>query len=369
MASEEEILARMGLCALGHLASPKLAILVREEGPEWVWDQLSKGKEDQPWSRKAAAITPKQIWEETQRCGAAFLTPDDELWPSQLKDLDNSLVGGQGGAPFGLWVRGEIPSYWNAVSIVGARAASQYGIASATELSAELSSVGVQIISGLAFGIDAAAHRGALGVGGTTIAVVASGVDRPYPSANAALAEILVRNGAIISEAPPGAHPTRPSFLARNRIIAALGRATIVVEAALRSGAKNTAAWASELGRLVLALPGQVTSTLSATPHRLIRSGQAILITDARDVLTELAPLGSFEEPSGRGKDCPFDGLPDEAKTVREAIEVGEEVSANILTRRTGLPLVSCLAALQFLAEGGWLERGPEDGWRLPTRR
>ena len=201
------------------------------------------------------------------------------------------------------------------------------------------------------------------------MAVVASGVDQPYPASNATLASMIARKGSIVSELPPGSKPMRPAFLARNRVIAALTSGTVVVEAALRSGAKNTAAWANELGRVVMAVPGQVTSALSETPHRLIRDGAAVLITDSRDVLELLSPLGSVPEPVRRGADQPLDKLRPDLRMLREVFDVGEELLASTLARRSGLPLTRCLAGIQELADGGWLEEGEQGGWKLPCAR
>jgi predicted Rossmann fold nucleotide-binding protein DprA/Smf involved in DNA uptake len=144
------------------------------------------------------------------------------------------------------------------------------------------------VLAGAAFGIDQAAHRGALATGGGTVAVLPCGVDRAYPTAHTELLALIAREGLVISEAPPGAAPTRSRSLARNRILAGLGEGTLVVEAAARSGALNTAHWTCALGRPVLALPGPVTSTTSTGVHQLIRAGTASLVTSADDVVTDI---------------------------------------------------------------------------------
>ena len=217
-------------------------------------------------------------------------------------------------------------------------------------------------------GIDAGAHRGALGVRGRAVAVVASGVDNPYPAANAALAGRVVESGSVVSEMPPGERPTRYAFLARNRMIAALAHAVIVVEAAARSGAKNTASWANAIGRQVLAVPGPITSSLSATPHKLIRDGEAILVTDAQDVEAVLAPLGSVAEPDGRGAARPIDQLPLPLLELRESIKAKEQVTSAQLSTRTGQSMIDVLSNAAELVESGWLD---EVGglFSLPARR
>lgn len=365
----EERLSRMGLCALGHLGAPALVRLVEKEGPVDVWSALRAGGDDSMWSRRARSIEPERIVEDTEKAGARFVVPGDAEWPAQLEDLARAEVGKQAGVPFGLWVRGErLPDLSTGVSIVGARAATHYGEHLAIEMAADLAAGGRPIVSGLAFGIDAAAHRGALTAGGVTVAVVASGVDRPYPAGNASIAKMILRSGAIVSELPPGHAPRREGFLARNRIVAALTGGLVVIEAGLRSGAKNSAAWANELERVVMAVPGPVTSSVSATPHQLIRHQQAVLVTDSRDVEALLSPLGAVEEPGKRGDDTAWDRLPEDLKEVREAIESDEEVSAAQLARRLGLAMPVVVAALGELTDKRWLERGEAGGWRLPSR-
>ena len=150
---------------------------------------------------------------------------------------------------------------------------------------------GATVVSGAAIGIDGAAHRGALAVDGATVAVLACGVDRVYPAAHATLLERIAATGLVVSEYPPGSVPARHRFLVRNRLIAALGAGTVVVEAALRSGAQRTAADTEALGRLVMAVPGPVTSGPSAGCHQLIRDG-ALLVTSADDVLEAVGRLG-----------------------------------------------------------------------------
>ena len=193
------------------------------------------------------------------RDGIRLVCPGDPEWPSGLDDLGTAR-------PLALWVRGRADlraRCAKSLAIVGARAATAYGTHMATEIAADLASRGWAIVSGAAYGIDAAAHVGALAVHGVTIAVLASGPDIPYPREHRSLLADITAHGAVISEYPPGSRPTRLRFLARNRIIAALGCATIVVEAASRSGSMNTARHATQLARPLMAVPGPVTSVLS----------------------------------------------------------------------------------------------------------
>lgn len=221
------------------------------------------------------------------------LLPETALWPSQLDDLESD-------APRRLWVDGVGDLRLVAlrsIAIVGARNATPYGIAMAGSLAAGLTAAGWTVVSGAAFGIDSAAHRGALASGGLTVAVMAGGVDVPVPRSHATLLARIGVEGLIVSEYPPGTVPRRHSFLERNRLIAALTRATIVVEAGHRSGALNTADWAATLGRPVLAVPGPADSPASRGTHALIRRGEATLIQDVDDVLAALPePAASARE-------------------------------------------------------------------------
>ena len=187
-----------------------------------------------------------------ERAGIRLLCPGDPGWPGQLAVLGDAC-------PWALWVRGTADLRFaclRSVSIVGTRAATAYGRHVCAELAAALAERGWAVVSGGAFGIDGWAHRGALSAEGSTIAVLASGVDDPYPRGHHELFQAVTGHGALVSEQPPGRSPTRPGFLVRNRLIAALSRGTVVVEAALRSGALNTARHARDLNRPLMAVPG-----------------------------------------------------------------------------------------------------------------
>lgn len=221
--------------------------------------------------------------------GIRFIIPGDAEWPTQLGGLnDRPAVRGLGGMPWGLWVRGQenlASITLNSVAVAGSRAASAYGEAIATELGSELAEQGWTVVAGGAFGIDAAAHRAALAVDGPAVVVLPSGIDIDYPPANKALITQVAERGLVVSEMPPGRSPTRSRLEARGRLVAALSKATVLVQAGARSGALNQVAWAENLNRLVMAVPGPATSALSYAPHRLIQEGRAALVTDAADVL------------------------------------------------------------------------------------
>jgi DNA processing protein len=219
-----------------------------------------------------------------ERDGIRLLCPGDPGWPPGLDDLGI-------GRPYALWVRGRTDlgaCCEKALAVVGARAATAYGTHTATEIAADLAGRGWVIVSGAAYGIDAAAHHGALAAGGLTIAVLACGPDIPYPREHRGMLADIAARGAVISEYPPGRRPSRVSFLARNRLIAAAARGTVVVEAAARSGTMTTALHASDLGRPLMAIPGPVTSALSAGCHALIRERKAACVTSTADIITHL---------------------------------------------------------------------------------
>lgn len=227
------------------------------------------------------ARTVTQTLSESDRLGLRILIPGDRDWPPSLDDLGDR-------APTVLWVHG-MASFLTApvsdrVTITGARAATSYGEHVTGELASDLTNAERIIVAGGAYGIDAAAHRAALAAGGQTLAVMVGGLNRIYPSGNRELLEPVGDLGLLASEMPPGAVPTKWRFLARNRILAALSGATIVVEAGYRSGSLNIAARAAQLERPVGAVPGPVTSASSAGTHRLLREGVASVVTGAKDV-------------------------------------------------------------------------------------
>ncbi len=224
------------------------------------------------------------------RTGVDFIAPGSAQWPTQLDDLGNR-------APLVLRVKGAINmrvAASHSVAIVGARACTRYGVSVADSIAAHLAGNGWCVISGGAFGIDAAAHLGALAVGGCSIGISAGGADLALPRAHELLYARLRESGAIISEVPLGTHPTKSRFLVRNRLIAALARGVVVVEAAARSGARSTAREAQDIGRVVAAVPGPVTSAASVSCHQLIRDGGAVLVTNGDEVEELIRPIGGY---------------------------------------------------------------------------
>ena len=212
-----------------------------------------------------------------------FITPADDEWPVTLDDLDTS-------APIGLWCTGngslsEITQ--QSLAVVGARSATSYGERIAYELGAQAANENVGVISGAAYGIDAAAHRGTLAGRGKTVAVMACGVDVAYPVSHRGLLSNITDSGVVVSEAPPGSKPHKHRFLIRNRLIAALSQTTVVVEAALRSGSLSTANWAHVLNRQIWGIPGPITSATSAGVHAAIRDNMMKIATSVDHIFQD----------------------------------------------------------------------------------
>lgn len=305
--------------------------------------------------------------------GARFLTPGREQWPRGLDDLGPER-------PLGLWWLGSpLPAEGTPVAaMVGARSCTPYGSYIAGALAAALGRAHVPVVSGGALGIDAAAHRGALGVGGTTIALLACGIDQSYPRTNELLLEAIRQQGAVASELPPGSHPNRFRFLTRNRLIAAMGKATVVVEAAKRSGSLVTARRAADLGRSVLAVPGPITSEFSVGTHELIRDG-AQVVESASQLVAELTGRephddpprrttrsGSTAEPEPAQSLSPVSSLAQADQLVLEALPTIKGIGAQIsdLVGATGVEPGAVFAGLGRLAALGLAAKNGS-GWVL----
>jgi DNA processing protein len=274
--------------------------------------------------------------------GIAIVTDAEAAYPRALREIHDP--------PGMLFVRGEIrPNDALAVAIVGTRHASQYGLRQAERLAGGLARAGLTIISGLARGIDAAAHRGALAAGGRTIAVLASGVLNIYPPEHDELAEEVAAHGALVSESPPHAQPLAGTFPQRNRIISGLALGAIIVEAAERSGALITARHAMEQGREVFAVPGSVESRVSRGCHQLIRDG-ARLVESADDVLEELGPLvEAAPRDDGRVIHHPAELLLNEPEEQVLAAVGVEATPIDQIVATTGLPVAQVLATISVL--------------------
>lgn len=370
--------ARAALSRLGEPGDPRLSRLVAELGATRLLELLA-GEQDVRGLRTDVAerlrgLNPARDLERAARMGIRFVCPGDDEWPDALLDgLDSAgAVHRRGGPPVGLWVRGplrlaEVVS--RSVSVVGSRSATTYGADVAGRMAADLASAGTTVVSGAAYGIDVAAHRGALAGGGATVAVLACGVDRAYPVGHRALLDHLGDHALVVSELPPGCAPTKLRFLTRNRLIAALSSGTVVVEAAVRSGALSTAAWATRLGRVVMGVPGPVTSAPSEGVHELLRRGEAHLVTSAAHVRELLSPAGADLVSSPRGGDRPADALSARALQVLDAVPAMQGAGAASIARTAGVGVGEARTTLDDLAARGLVTRFGH-AWRLgPTAR
>ena len=261
---------------------------VSELGPLLVYERLLSGKYDRVKYEKLItnlrATKLEEIKESIDKTGSIFLTPQSPDWPTSLNDLSAT--------PFGLVVKGDLSALAEkSLAIVGTRNPTPYGLRIAGDFAAGFVDREWSIVSGGAYGIDSAAHKGALIAEGRTIAVLAAGVDVAYPAGNARLFAEIAENGALVSEVLPGSHAIPSRFLTRNRIIAALSQATLVVEAAFRSGSLRTARDAAELMRPVMAIPGPINAPTSEGCHRLIGERAAEIVTSVADAVELISTL------------------------------------------------------------------------------
>ncbi|HEU5470347.1 MAG TPA: DNA-processing protein DprA [Actinophytocola sp.] len=351
-----------GLTALiGSCGPVEAAARVRAgEAPERVLHETS--------ARRSADHVDADL-ANAERVGARLVVPEDPEWPAwQLLALDAAAARGLHWAcpPIALWVRGTASLsdlVDRAVSVVGARAATGYGEHVAAEFGHGLAGAGWTIVSGAAYGIDGAAHRGALAAGGRTVAVLGCGVDVGYPAGHASLLDKITDRGLVISEYAPGTPPARHRFLVRNRLIAALSGGTVVVEAGVRSGARNTAASAGALGKELMAVPGPITSAMSLGCHELLRSGAAIPVGSVEEILESVGRMGEGLQPRAAAPARPTDGLGAEAMRVHDALGRRSGRSPDRIALDSGVPLDRVRALLPELELGG-LARRCEDGWR-----
>ena len=350
----------------------ELAALIAEVGPLDATDRIRRGEVVPALAQRTEARRDMDCaatdLERLQRRGGRLITPDDDEWPT----LAFAGFGGvpvrdkpQGRPPLALWAIGPVRLDGVAersAAIVGTRAATAYGEHVAAELSAGLVERDVAVVSGGAYGIDGAAHRAALAAEGITVAVLAGGLDVLYPAGHSALLHRISQEGLLVTEYPPGVRPARHRFLTRNRLVAALSGATVVVEAALRSGAASTAAWARALGRVVCAVPGPITSMASAGCHALVRSG-AELVTRADEIVEIVGRAGEFAEDPVRPIDV-LDALSDAELQVYEALPGRGVRTADEIAVAAGLPAAGVLGPLAMLEIAGLVQRD-EGRWRL----
>ncbi|WP_370894940.1 DNA-processing protein DprA [Janibacter sp. GXQ6167] len=367
MVKADERRARIAWSRVAEPASPAVQSAVSSHGYVGAWHRLIDGRLTAvrgPRERIGLVDVDRDI-ANTMRVGARIIIPGDAEWPAQIGRLPEP--------PHALWVRGEQrldEVSARSVALVGSRASTGYGESVAQEIAADLTSRGWTVVSGAAYGIDAAAHRGALAVDGATIAVLPCGIDRCYPMAHRELVGAVARSGGIVSELPPGSVAMRQRFLSRNRLIAAFTAATIVVEAARRSGALNTAGHAERIGAPVGAVSGPVTSMASSGCHQWIREQRAVLVTDAVEVIDLAGDIGA----DAAGTDdldrrLAVDHLSVAARAVHDALLVRRGTTVAAVAVTTALAPDEVLAELVSLELEGWAAREPDGTWRRLMRR
>jgi DNA processing protein len=379
MDDAEERAARVALTWLAEPGNRLLWSLVEKYGAPETLDRLIRGEAPDAALRtavaaRAADLDPARLGELTieraERLGTRIVVPSDEEWPSRVESLATLTLDGPGRInqdvrpPLCFWVRGPWPlgeTLERSVAVVGARAATPYGEHVTADISHGLAEHGWTVVSGGAFGIDAAAHRAAMAAGGRTVAVLACGVDRPYPVGNSAMFERIADTGLLISEWPPGAEPLRHRFLIRNRVIAAATAGTVMVEAAARSGAAQTMSRVLALNRTAMIVPGPVTSAVSVGCHELLRERpETILVTGLPHVLEAVGPIGEYLADPPRGRSHRRDSLDEESALVLEALPRRGTATAEELAAKAGLTLRTVLRRVSLLEVAGLVERrGP----------
>lgn len=365
--------ARAYLLRVAEPPAAALSMFVEALGPEEAAARVKAGEVPDAvrddTSARSAHDCVEADFEKAAAAGARLVIPEDPEWPGwPLLALHNACARGLrwAGPPLALWVRGPASLddvLQRAVSVIGARAATNYGEHVATEFGYGLAEAGATVVSGAAYGIDGAAHRGALGAEGTTVAVLGCGVDVRYPAAHSRLLDRIADSGAVISEYPPGTPPAKHRFLVRNRVIASLSEGTVVVEAGVRSGARNTASTAAALGKVVLAVPGPIGSAMSLGCHELLRLGAATVVCSVPEILEAVGQIGADLVPPREKPKRSTDGLGDQALRVHQALKTRDGLSPEQVSSASGVPLPRVRALLPELELTGLASRG-EEGWR-----
>ena len=354
----------------------ELTALVDRVGPVEAADRVRRSRVDDKLSchtearREIDRAATDLEW--LARRGGRLITPDEDEWPT----LAFAAFGGdavaakpRGRPPLVLWAMGPTrldETAQRAAAVVGTRAATSYGEQVAADLASGLAERDVAVVSGGAYGIDGAAHRAVLAADGVTVAVLAGGLDIPYPAGHSGLLHRIGGSGLLVTEYPPGVRPARHRFLTRNRLVAAFAGAAVVVEAGLRSGAANTAAWARVLGRVVGAVPGPVTSSASTGCHALLRAG-AEVVTRAEDIVELVGRVGELAPAQPRPA-TPLDGLSDTERQVYEALPGRGVATVDEIAVAAALDPACVLAPLAMLELAGLAER--DNGrWRIVRNR
>ena len=368
VAPDEDRLARAVLLRIAEPGDRAMADLVDQHGALGALDRIRSGHPPEAaprWLPRLANADGGRDLEAAAAGGGRLVVPRDAEWP---RDRLDSLRT----PPVGLYVKGPHqlePALARSVSVVGSRASTGYGEHVAAELAADLAAAGWTVVSGGAYGIDGSAHRAVLAVGGLTVAVLANGIDRAYPQGHASMLSRIAEVGLVVTELSPGEHPTRTRFIERNRVIAACTLGTVAVEMALRSGASTTVERAHGLGRVHMAVPGPVTSPMSAGCHHWIGTKNAALVTCAADVLALVAPLGEAPDAPSSGPVRPTDVLDGESLRLWEALPthgprpVSElAAAAGIAPRDVGARLQTLVGLGLAMTDGVAAERATRAG-------
>ena len=374
--SAEDRMARVALTWLAEPGNRAVWQMVRAGGAAATLDRLLAG--DIPVrslrgtvEARAAAGNAREVAERAlhraDQLGARIVVPADDEWPVRVDDLATLELDAGGRIntdtlpPLCIWARGPwslAAAFERSVAVVGARAATPYGIHVTHEIGYGLAEREWTVVSGGALGIDSAAHQAALAADGSTIAVLACGLDRPYPNGNAGLFERIGETGLLISEWPPGSEPLRHRFLIRNRVIAAATAGTVLVEAGARSGAMQTMSRVLALNRVAMIVPGAVTSAMSVGCHELLRTHPyARLVTGVPHVLEEVGRIGEYLADPPRGPGHARDDLDEDSRLVLEAVPLRGTAAPEQLAAKAGVSLRTALRRLSLLELAGLVVR------------
>ncbi|GAA4259847.1 DNA-processing protein DprA [Dactylosporangium darangshiense] len=374
------------LAALTTPGNREVGSLIRRTGPLQALDQVLHGVGISPQLTAAvdASLKPNDrapgvvdhvaddMLRRADRLGARIVTPADHEWPPALADLaaishDHSPDRRDTDPPLCLWLRGPLrlaETLQRSVSVAGVRAMTGYGQYVASDFAYGLAERGWTIVSGGALGVDVTAHRGALAGGGATIAVLACGIDRAYPAANAAVLEHIGADGLLVTEWPPGTQPRQTQFLARNRVIAAATRGTVMIEAGARSGARNTLGYARLLQRAAMVVPGPVNSAMSAGCHIELRQPDTVLVTGVEEIIEEIGSIGQ-PAPTGQRPDEVLDAL---QARILDGVQPHRAMPAEQIAATAGVSDRDAKRTLPLLAKLGLVVASP-DGYRRSARR
>jgi len=374
--SDQDRLARVALTWLAEPGNRTVWAMVQAAGAPATLDRLLDG--DIPDRALRGTVTARastgdarQVAEaalgRADRLGARIVVPADEEWPIRVDDL-GTLELDTGGRisrdirpPLCIWARGGWSlqaAFERSVAVVGARASTPYGVHATHDIAFGLAERKWTVVSGGAFGIDVAAHQAALAAQGLTVAVLACGVDHPYPAGNSGVFERIAETGLLISEWPPGSEPLRHRFLIRNRVIAAATAGTVMVEAAARSGAAQTMSRVLALNRPAMVVPGPVTSAMSVGCHELLRTNPGTrLVTGVAHVLEEVGRIGEYLADPLRGPDHPRDALDEDSRLILEAVPRRGTAGPEQLAAKAGVSLRTVLGRLSLLEMAGLVIR------------